>query len=493
MLSHADIVGFDRLPLIYQDCPDFREYWTKLTHATAEFPEYRIDAGFLFYQDRLCVPSGSTREFLIWEIHGGGLAGHFGVNKTIQTLELRYYWPRLRRDIRQMIGRCSICTIGKLTKQTAGPYLPLPVPDSPWQEVSLDFVLGLPRTRRQLDSIFVIVDRFSKMAHFIACSKTADAAHTARLFFNEVVRLHGIPRSIASDRDVRFTSVFWKTLWHLMGTTLQFSTAFHPQTDGQTEVTNRSFGNLLRCLVQENATSWDELLPRAEFAYNASCHRTTGYSPFQVNTGRNPNIPVDLVSLPWPKSASKEAISYATDLTAIHQQAKDRITAYNSQIKSAIDTRRRFREYHVGDLVMVRLRPERYATEKAHKLHPRAAGPFEILRVINPNAYIVAIPPEWGISSTFNICDLVDYHGPLDVPAEPGLPPNSTESSAFVSEENDGDHTPSGNVVDNDLEPPTDCETTIQTDRGTEAVEERRERPRRLAKPSTRPSEYHYY
>ena len=142
---------------------------------------------------------------------------------------------------------------------------------------------------------------------------------------------------------------------------------------------------------------------------------------------------------------------------------------------------------------MVRLRPERYATEKAHKLHPRAAGPFEILRVINPNAYVVAIPPEWGISSTFNICDLVDYHGPLDVPAEPGLPPNSTELSAFVSEENDGDHTPRGNVEDNDLEPPTDCETTIQTDRGIEAVEERRERPRHLTKPSTRPSEYHYY
>ena len=122
---------------------------------------------------------------------------------------------------------------------------------------------------------------------------------------------------------------------------------------------------------------------------------------------------------------------------------------------------------------MVRLRSERYATEKAHKLHPRAAGPFEILRVINPNAYVVAIPPEWGISSTFNIYDLVDYHGPLDIPAEPGLPPNSTESSAFVSEENDGDHTPRGNVEDNDLEPPTDCETTIQIDRGTEAVEER--------------------
>ena len=125
-----------------------------------------------------------------------------------------------------MIGWCTICTIGKMTKQNSGQYLPLPVPDSRWQEISLDFVLGLPRTRRQLDTILVVVDRFSKMAHFIAYAKTADAAHTARLFFNEIVRLHGVLRSIISDRDVRFTSTFWKTLWHLMGTTLKFSTAF---------------------------------------------------------------------------------------------------------------------------------------------------------------------------------------------------------------------------------------------------------------------------
>ena len=178
-----------------------------------------------------------------------------------------------------------------MTKQPPGQYLPLPVPDYPWQEVSLDFVLGLPRTRKQQDSILVVVDRFSKMAHFLPCAKTTDAPHTTRIFFNEIVRLHGIPRCIVSDRDVRFTSSFWKTLWRLMGTTFQFSTAFHPQTDCQTEVTNRTLGNILRCLVQENTSSWDELLRGAEY-------RATGYSPFHINTGRNPNLPVDLLPLP---------------------------------------------------------------------------------------------------------------------------------------------------------------------------------------------------
>ena len=202
------VIGFDRLPLAYRECPDFREHWGQLAQFASNYPDYRVGAGFLFFRDRLCVPSGSTRDFLIWELHGGGLAGHLGITKTTQALERRYYWPHLRRDTRRMIGRCSICTIGKMTKQNTGQYLPLPVPDSPWQEVSLDFVLGLPRTRRQLDTILVVIDRFSKMAHFVACSKTTDAAHTARLFFNQIVCLHGVPRCIVSDRDVRFTSTF---------------------------------------------------------------------------------------------------------------------------------------------------------------------------------------------------------------------------------------------------------------------------------------------
>ena len=260
-ISQATITGFDRLPLIYKDCPDFRKFWEEVTWSAASHLDYRADFGFLLYQDRLCIPASSTRNFLIWEIHGGGLAGHFGITKTLLALESCYYWPHLRRNTHRMVGQCSTLTIGKTTKQNTGQYLPLPIPDSPWQEVSLDFVLGLPRTWRRLDAILVVVDRFSKMAHFIACSKTMDVAHTARLFFNEVVRLHGVPRSVVSDRDVRFTRKLWKWLWRLMETTLQFLTAFHPETNGQTEVTNSSLGNLLRCLVQENADTWDDLLP----------------------------------------------------------------------------------------------------------------------------------------------------------------------------------------------------------------------------------------
>ena len=484
-ISRAAIIGFDQLPLLYADCPDFREIWRNIAQSTTPLDEYRIESGFLFFHDRLCVPAGSTQDFLIWELHGGGLAGHFGVTKTFRALEDRYYWPRLRRDVRRLIGRCSICTIGKLTKQNSGPYLPLPVPTSPLQEVSLDFILGLPRTRRQHDSILVVVDRFSKMAHFIACSKTTDAAHTAKLFFNEVVRLHGIPQSIVSDRDVRFTSNFWRTLWRLMGTTLKFSTAFHPQTDGQTEVTNRTLGNILRCLVQGNTTAWDELLPRAEFTYNASEHRATGYSPFRIATGMDPNLPIDLLPLPNLGAGSTEAVTFATDLTALHQQVRARLTEYNTKVKSTVDEHRRAREFQEEDMVMIRLRPERYAMENAYKLHPRAAGPYKVRRNINANAYEIAIPPEWKIPATFNVCDLVPYQGPLAVPAEPGHPLDSPESSFL--EPGEDDRVRKGETADSS--------TTVSA--GTSAEDDetgaRTERPQRSAKSTTRPTKFVYF
>ena len=412
-LVKVQVTGFESLPDSYSDCPDFGCVLLALSDGPSrDHKDFLLVDGFLFFRSRLCIPRTSLRDFLTWECHAGGLSGHFGRDKTIATVECQFYWPTLKRDVGNIVAQCRVCALAKQVKKNAGLYTPLPVPTRPWDDVSMDFVLGLPLTARGHDSIMVVVDRFSKMAHFVPCSKTSDASKVASLYFREIVRLHGLPKSIVSDRDVRFTSHFWRTLWGLLGTKLKFSTAYHPQTDGQTEVVNRSLGNLLRSLVGESLTTWDLIIPRAEFAYNSSTHRTTSMSPFEVAHGLAPRKPLDLVPLDPHVRVSEDGVAFAQHVSQLHQDIHDRIQSQNALYKQAADRHRRPRIFQVGDQVMVRLRPERYAPGTATKLHARSAGPFRVLSRIGENAYVVDIPHSWGISSTFNVADLASHQAP---------------------------------------------------------------------------------
>ncbi|KAL4387260.1 hypothetical protein GQ457_09G018000 [Hibiscus cannabinus] len=244
------------------------------------------------------------RDILLREAHEGGLMGHFGITKTLQTLKEHLLWLRMCRDVERFCERCVTCKKAKSKVSPQGMYLPLPIHDFPWTDISMDFVLSLPRTKTGRDSIFVVVDRFSKMAHFIACHKTDDAVNVANLFFRDV-RLHGIPRSIVSDMDVKFFSHFWRTLRSKLGTKLMFSTTCHPQTDGQTEVVNRVLSTLLRAVIKKNTKTWEDCLPHVEFAYNHDVHSATNMSPFEVVYGYNPTTPLSMLPLPFEQIVEK--------------------------------------------------------------------------------------------------------------------------------------------------------------------------------------------
>ncbi|PKI56654.1 hypothetical protein CRG98_022942 [Punica granatum] len=269
------------------------------------------------------------------------------------------------------------------TATNAGLYIPLPIPSRPLVDISMDFVLGLPRTQRGNDSIYVVVDRFSKMAHFIPCKKTTDVVRVAQLYFREVYRLHGLPVSIVSDRDTRFLSHFWRSLWKMVNTQLNFNTAYHPQTDGQTEVVNRSLGNLLRGLEREHVKSWDHKLSQAEFAHNHAVNRSTGFSPFQVVYFVTPRGPLDLLPVSDKTRVHGKAADFVHGLQEIHEAVQNNLQNAAMKYKAVADRRRRHVEFEVGDFVWAVLTKDRFSAGDYHKLVARKIGLVErVCRIV---------------------------------------------------------------------------------------------------------------
>ncbi|MCO5586475.1 hypothetical protein L7F22_040415 [Adiantum nelumboides] len=249
----------------YAEDSDYQGIMQGLTQGQVIEP-YSLNEGFLLYENRLCVTK-DMREKVMSESHEPPYAGHRGIQPTTKAIELYFYWPHMRQDIEDYVSKCIVCQKVKYERgKSLGLLQPLPIPDVPWQSISMDFVFGLPRSIQGNNGIWTIVDRFSKQAHFLPIKKTIKAKNMATMFISQIFKYHGMPSSIVSDRDPRMTSLFWQGLFENLGTKLNFSSAYHPQTDGQSEIANSIVLDLLKSYVEEVAQSnqWEKYLPLVE-------------------------------------------------------------------------------------------------------------------------------------------------------------------------------------------------------------------------------------
>ncbi|KAJ4717218.1 Retrotransposon protein, putative, Ty3-gypsy subclass [Melia azedarach] len=378
-----------------------------------------LDDGLLYSKGRrIYVPKwGGLRKELIKECHDSKWAGHLGAKRTNALLENLYYWSKMREDVEAYVRTCLVCQQDKIEQRASGGLLePLPIPERPWESVSMDFITSLPKSEGY-GSIIVVVDRFSKYAVFMAALADCTAEEAAKLFLKHVVKLWGVPNNIVSDRDPRFTGKFWSELFKMLGTDLNFSTSFHPQSDEQTERVNALLELYLRHYVSANQKDWAKLLDVAQFSYNLQRSEATNKSPFEIVLGRQPTTPHALASSYDGRSPG--AFKFAK---AWHEQA-DLARAYldkaAKKMKKWADKKRRDVEFQEGDLVMVKLLPQQFKSlRKVHKgLVRRYEGPFPIVKKVGKVSYRVLLPPKLKIHPVFHVSMLKPYHGDEEDPS----------------------------------------------------------------------------
>ena len=373
--------------------------------------EFRKDeGGVMRYRNRICVPNqAELKEQILKEAHYSPFSMHPGSTKMYRDIKKSYWWNNMKREIAEFVSKCLTCQRVKAEHQkSAGKLQSLEVPEWKWDDISMDFIEGLPRTQKGHDSIWVIIDRLSKVAHFLPVKTRFTAEKLASLYYKEIVRLHGVPKTIVSDRDSSFTSRFWKSLHQTLGTQLHFSTAFQPQTDGQTERVNQIVEDMLRMCTMEFGGSWDEYLPIAEFAYNNSYQSSIQMAPFEALYGRRCRTPLNWDEVGVKQLAPDLSKRMAEKVQVIRQCM---LTAQSRQ-KSYVDAKRRDLKLETGDHVFIKVQPMKGVTRfgKRGKLSPRYIGPFEILEKVGTVAYRVALPPALAaVHNVFHISMLRKY------------------------------------------------------------------------------------
>nr|CAD39399.2 OSJNBb0089K24.9 [Oryza sativa Japonica Group] len=343
------------------------------------------EQGTVWLGERMCVPDNrELKDTILKEAHDTLYSIHPGSTKMYQDLKEKFWWASMKREIAEYVA----------------------ISEWKWEEIGMDFITGLPRTSSGHDSIWVIVDRLTKVAHFIPVRTTYSGGHLAELYMARIVCLHGVPKKIVSDRGSQFTSKFWKKLQEEMGSKLNFSTAYHPQTDGQTERVNQILEDMLRACVLDFGGSWDKNLPYAEFSYINSYQASLQMAPYEALYGRKCRTP-----LLWDQVGERQV--FGTDILREAEEKvkiiQERLRIAQSRHKSYADNRRRDLSFEEGDHVYLRVMPlqgvHRFHTKG--KLAPRFVGPYKIVSIRGEVAYQLELPQSLeGVHNVFHVSQL---------------------------------------------------------------------------------------
>ncbi|GAU51702.1 hypothetical protein TSUD_415130 [Trifolium subterraneum] len=363
------------------------------------------------FRGRVCVPDVPELKKMIFdEGHKSGLSIHPGLVKMYQDLKKLFWWPRMHKEIAEYVYACLVCQKSKIEHQKpSGLLQPLFIPEWKWDSIAMDFVGGLPKTAKGNEVIWVVVDRLAKSAHFIAIKVGTLVPKLAEIYVEQIIRLHGIPSSIVSDRDPKFTSRFWESLQEALGTKLRLSSAYHPQTDGQSERTIQSLKDLLRACVLEQGESWDSCLPLIEFTYNNSFHSSIVMAPFEALYGRRCRTP-----LGWYESGETVVLGpdIVQETTEKIRMIQEKMKASQSRQKSYHDKRRKDVEFQEGDHVFLRVTSTTGVgrTLKSKKLTSKFIGPYQISERIGKVAYRIALPITLpNLHDVFHVSQLRKY------------------------------------------------------------------------------------
>ncbi|KAJ9521460.1 hypothetical protein QJQ45_008872 [Haematococcus lacustris] len=370
-------------------------------------------------KNRIVVPNcQQLKARILVEMHDAQFAGHVGITKTLERISRIFWWPRMRSEVRHYVSNCDACQRNKSVNTRPGGLLtPLAIPYDRWESMSMDLITKLPPGDHGFDAIAVFVDRLSKMVHFVPCRESMNAEGFARLFIDNVFKHHGVPREIISDRGSHFTNHFWASVMAILGVKECKSSAYHPESDGQTERYNRTLEEMLRHYISPAQSDWPFFLSLAEFAVNNSWQESIQSTPFLVNTGQSPLTPA-LLELPgevYCPSARKLSEWWQSNV----KQARHFMEQAQQRQAYLANKGRREVEFSPGQLVLLSTKNLRLKPGKAKKLLPRFIGPFKVLEHVGPVAVRLDLPPAMArMHPVFHVALLRPYTS-----EHPHLPP----------------------------------------------------------------------